>query len=78
MDFHLEVCKEMTVEEAHHLADSLEKRIERDIPGADVIIHIEPCRVQPCPKWEHCCRERTRPASRRRNHTHPTTDKWSL
>lgn len=54
MDFHLEVCKEMTVEEAHKLADGLEKRIEKDIPGADVIIHIEPCESHDCPGTEQC------------------------
>ncbi|HEY5673265.1 MAG TPA: cation diffusion facilitator family transporter [Malonomonas sp.] len=54
MDFHLEVCKEMTVEEAHKLSDGLEKRIEKDIPGADVIIHIEPCKSKNCPGTENC------------------------
>jgi cation diffusion facilitator family transporter len=54
MDFHLEVCKEMTVEEAHKLSDELEKRIEKDIPGADIIIHIEPCKSKDCPGEEHC------------------------
>ncbi len=54
MDFHLEVCKDMTVEEAHKLADSLEKRIEKEIPGADVIIHIEPCAIDKCPGRENC------------------------
>ena len=78
MDFHLEVCKEMTVEEAHNLADSLEKRIEKSIPGADVTIHIEPCRVQPCPEWEHCCRDKSRIATKRRNHTHPQPHPRSL
>ncbi|MEE4255151.1 MAG: cation diffusion facilitator family transporter [Desulfuromusa sp.] len=54
MDFHLEVCKDMTVAEAHQLSDSLEKKIEREIPGADVIIHIEPCVVDNCPGVENC------------------------
>ncbi len=54
MDFHLEVCKDMTVEEAHKLTDSLEKKIEREIPGANVIIHIEPCVVNECPGRENC------------------------
>ena len=54
MDFHLEVCKNMSVEEAHKLADGLEKRIEKDIQGADVIIHIEPCKTPDCPGVEHC------------------------
>ncbi len=62
MDFHLEICKEMTVYEAHKLADSLEKKIERNIPGADVIIHIEPCSLQPCPGRENCHRDKSRTA----------------
>jgi cation diffusion facilitator family transporter len=54
MDFHLEVCKEMTVAEAHNIADGLEKKIEKSIPGADVIIHIEPCHKGACPGRAHC------------------------
>ena len=54
MDFHLEVCKEMSVYEAHQIADSLEKKIEKNIPGADVIIHIEPCHKSVCPGRVDC------------------------
>ncbi len=54
MDFHLEVCKDMTVLEAHKLTDSLERKIEREIPGANVIIHIDPCSVVDCPGKENC------------------------
>ncbi|MFK5925686.1 MAG: cation diffusion facilitator family transporter [Desulfuromusa sp.] len=54
MDFHLEVCKDMTVADAHKLTDSLEKRIEKEIPGANVIIHIDPCIVDDCPGRENC------------------------
>ena len=54
MDFQLEVCKDMTVEEAHKLTDGLEKRIEKEILGADVTIHIEPCIVADCPGREKC------------------------
>ncbi len=54
MDFHLEVCKDMTVAEAHKLTDSLEKRIEKEIPGSNVIIHIEPCSIKECPGRENC------------------------
>lgn len=60
MDFHLEVCKELTVDEAHKIADSLEKKIENSIPGADVIIHIEPCHKGECPGRAACDREKTR------------------
>ena len=54
MDFHLEVCKDMTVAEAHTLTDDLERKIKKEIPGANVIIHIEPCSAQICPGREHC------------------------
>ncbi len=54
MDFHLEVCKDMTVAEAHELTDSLEKRIEKEIPGSNVIIHVEPCNIEECPGRENC------------------------
>ncbi|MDX2479648.1 MAG: cation diffusion facilitator family transporter [Desulfuromusa sp.] len=54
MDFHLEVCKDMTVAEAHKLTDSLEKKIEKEIPGANVIIHVDPCTVEDCPGKENC------------------------
>ena len=54
MDFHLEVCKDMTVAEAHELTDDLEKKIKKEIPGANVIIHIEPCVVDTCPERENC------------------------
>jgi ferrous-iron efflux pump FieF len=64
MDFHLEVCKDMTVAEAHKMTDSLEKKIEREIPGANVIIHIEPCAVDVCPGRENCEIEKSRAPQR--------------
>lgn len=67
MDFHLEVCKDMTVAEAHQLSDSLEKRIEREIPGANVIIHIDPCDVKNCPGRDQCKFDRSRMPERFRN-----------
>jgi ferrous-iron efflux pump FieF len=48
MDFHLVVCRKITMEEAHNIADSLEKRIEDSLSGADVTIHLEPCDETPC------------------------------
>ena len=60
MDFHLTVCKHLSVDEAHAIADHLEKRIEADIQGADVTIHIEPCREVHCPGRENCPVEQTR------------------
>lgn len=61
MDFHLTVCKHLTVEEAHAIADKLEHAIEGQILGADVTIHIEPCRRDDCPGIEHCRDEKARP-----------------
>jgi ferrous-iron efflux pump FieF len=61
MDFHLTVCKHLSVEAAHAIADDLEKKIEEEIPGADVTIHIEPCEEQDCPGVEHCREEKARP-----------------
>ncbi len=60
MDFHLEVCKEMSVGEAHKLADGLEKRIKKEIQGADIIIHVEPCEAKDCPGSEYCLLTKTR------------------
>jgi len=60
MDFHLEVCKDMTVAEAHELTDSLEKKIEKEIPGSNVIIHIEPCVIDDCPGRENCIIDKSR------------------
>ena len=60
MDFHLEVCKDMTVKEAHDLTDKLEKKIEQEIPGADVTIHIEPCIVAECPGVDKCSIDKSR------------------
>lgn len=60
MDFHLTVCKHLSVEEAHAIADHLEKRIQEDIRGADVTIHIEPCREPECPGRQNCPAEKAR------------------
>lgn len=48
MDFHLTVCKHLNVAEAHAIADHMEKRIEQEIRGANVTIHIEPCQRLNC------------------------------
>ncbi len=54
MDFHLTVCKHLTVEDAHQIADQLEKQIESQMLGADVTIHIEPCERPDCPGRDQC------------------------
>ncbi len=60
IDFHLTVCKHLSVEQAHAIADHLEKRIQKDIPGADVTIHIDPCLDKSCPGMEACPADKTR------------------
>jgi len=60
IDFHLTVCKHLSVAEAHAIADHLEKRIQEDIPGSDVTIHIDPCQQEPCPGIEACPADKTR------------------
>ena len=69
MDFHLVVCRKITVEEAHDIADALEKRIEEAILGADVTIHLEPCEQHPCLGSETC------PATKQ-NENQPTKKCW--
>jgi cation diffusion facilitator family transporter len=48
IDLHLEVCAQMTVEEAHQLTDHLEDEIEGVFPNANAMIHIEPCSDEDC------------------------------
>ena len=43
VDLHLVVHKKLNVEEAHGLADRIEKDIKERFPRTSVIIHIEPC-----------------------------------
>ena len=54
IDFHLTVCKHLSVEEAHDITDYIEKKIGDEITGTDVTIHVEPCRRHGCPGREAC------------------------
>lgn len=60
MDLEMIVCREMSVEEAHTIADTIEEQIKKAILGADVTIHIEPCRKEDCPGRAHCASDKTR------------------
>lgn len=42
VEFHLIVPAGMTVEEAHRICDRLEGAVEREVPGAQTAIHVEP------------------------------------
>ncbi len=54
IDFHLTVCKHLSVEEAHQITDHLEGKIAAQVSGADVTIHIEPCQEENCPGRHNC------------------------
>ena len=54
IDFHLTVCKHLSVEEAHDITDYIEKKISDQIVGTDVTIHVEPCRRHDCPGRDVC------------------------
>lgn len=48
IDFHLTVCKNLTVAKAHQLTDKLEHEIADAVQGADITIHVEPCSFDDC------------------------------
>lgn len=54
IDFHMTVCKHLSVEEAHRMTDFLESRIAERFIGSDVTIHIEPCQKAECPGRANC------------------------
>jgi cation diffusion facilitator family transporter len=54
IDFHLTLCKHLSVEEAHNIADHLENHMKEKIPGADITIHVEPCPFKTCPGRDKC------------------------
>ncbi len=42
VEFHLVVPAAMTVEDAHRIADRIERAVAKVVPGAEVTIHVEP------------------------------------
>ena len=60
IDFHLTVCKHLSVDEAHRITDYLEGKIAERVTGCDVTIHIEPCQLADCPGREHCPAQKIR------------------
>lgn len=62
VDMHITLCKNMSLGDAHRIADIIEQDLKNKIPDLDVIIHIDPCEVGHCPGQENC--ERFLEASR--------------
>lgn len=56
VDMHITLCKNMSLNDAHQIADIIEKDLKNKIPELDVIIHIDPCETGHCPGQENCSR----------------------
>jgi ferrous-iron efflux pump FieF len=54
-DFHMLICRRASVDEAHSMADAVEKEIIEKIKSIDVLIHIEPCPYT-CEMNDETCR----------------------
>jgi len=55
VDFHVVVCREQSLEDAHRVADHLEHEIREALGHAHVVTHIDPCEVE-CPGVHECTR----------------------
>ena len=53
VDFHLVVCREYKLEDAHRVADHLEKEVRQALGNAYVVTHVDPCKIE-CPGADHC------------------------
>ncbi|MCX8083926.1 MAG: cation diffusion facilitator family transporter [Calditerrivibrio sp.] len=54
LDMHITLCKNMTLSEAHSIADFIEKDLKDKMGDIDVVIHIDPCEVINCPGQGNC------------------------
>ncbi|WP_035273822.1 cation diffusion facilitator family transporter [Desulfogranum japonicum] len=54
IDFHMTVCKHLSVDEAHRLTEDIEQDIRQLVAGADIMIHVEPCEQAGCNGPEDC------------------------
>jgi divalent metal cation (Fe/Co/Zn/Cd) transporter len=55
VDFHVVVCREHSLEQAHRVADHLEMEIREMLGNAHVVTHIDPCEIE-CPGPHECDR----------------------
>jgi cation diffusion facilitator family transporter len=54
VDFHLLVCRDEKIDDAHKMADKLETILAEEITNLDTVIHIEPC-SNPCELTKETC-----------------------
>jgi cation diffusion facilitator family transporter len=55
VDFHVVVCRRSNLQEAHQVADHLEKEVSQVLGNAHVVTHIDPCGLE-CPGKDKCLR----------------------
>jgi len=55
VDFHVVVCRNHSLEQAHRVADHLEMEIREMLGNAHVVTHIDPCEIE-CPGPHECAR----------------------
>ena len=53
VDFHVVVCRQYLLEDAHRVADHLERELSQALGNAHVVTHIDPCEIE-CPGKDHC------------------------
>ncbi len=53
VDFHLVICRQFLLQDAHRVADHLEMEVSRALGNAHVVTHIDPCDIE-CPGKEEC------------------------
>ncbi|MBI5575507.1 MAG: cation transporter [Deltaproteobacteria bacterium] len=59
VDFHVVVCREYKLDDAHKVADHLEKEVRLALGNVHVVTHVDPCDIE-CPGMERCERVLTR------------------
>src|SRR5659263_358907 len=55
VDFHVVVCRDHSLEQAHRVADHLEMEIREILGNTHVVTHIDPCEIE-CPGPHECAR----------------------
>lgn len=53
VDFHVVVCRQFLLEDAHRVADHIEKEVGHALGNARVVTHIDPCEIE-CPGKDKC------------------------
>ena len=53
VDFHVVICREHKLADAHRVADHLEKEVGLTLGNAHVVTHVDPCDLE-CPGIDHC------------------------